>query len=1009
MEDIKKYYTTCFQDINGNIYGKLQISENTYIDFGYRDIFRDGEPQDVSETAIRLIEYIFFRSPDVASYSKLLNVYGMYIDGISAHSSNDRQVLRNLFYSLRKSGLIDIKNKPGKGYFYKLDKKIVKFGVEGDKVSDMAVLFKERFGVYPDDNENHGKTAADEGGCRTCKNTIPSENCRRLSSKFFGDGAGRLMKASGEEALSAFLALSSVYGFVSSLSGHEGAVVEDGGNLFEKLYLSVVKECESPECGDVLKIKGPLGSYKNRIMQYLYIVLEKNNPAILPVYVDIAYYEKLAESDKSITEEELVKAFREDISQVQLEFSRAKGKTPLLMLDGVRDFSVGNEGLYYAIKDSLDTFNCKKIICLDSDFTVNAQHKFGIHPLTSASYCMYLRIRSMNLYSREESVEFIRNCIRIFNVKVPSRITVESIYENLVRLNFISVDAYWLVYLLTNAMNYILNPKNNISHIYEALAAEVLGSVDKVASAAELAYGFEFGKVDIGRGNPYYDIRWKLIRKHRSMLDFLIARRYMLKLSEISVDSGSGDNVRKLDFFNMVLQKRITRFIVSMLNGNDSCEHRIMVIAGKHYDDLSKLGKSELTFWMARLKNKARKTECRSLLKEFNRVDRIRYEKADPENITEKQDAAFLLRGSSVSLIYEGDMGVFRQYINSLVTDKIANSVNRGFHLEYYGDKDYNAVDTRLDYEDTLSKGENTFKVLCKEIDLRIRKKSGNEAVTVLELMTLCNLIQARTEKHDTDERVMDVSPYIPKCIGYIDYILTRSILDDLVKVRKYFRWFKDVLTDMTKNPDGEVCIRYNPADVYNTFSKAKSRPRKGWVNRNIPRPENIVEHMHGCWLIGMLYLPEKYRVKEYCKQTVLSMLIIHDMGETITGDIDRGEKNTDPETYALAESRAMDRLLFAGTYPEAVGLTEYMDCWNQLEAKEGFNAWVAKDIDEVQAVYQYCVYYKNHRELLTKEDARGWLCNIDKLKTDPAKDIAMKLIVNNPEFGEFMGEIYPL
>ncbi|MBQ2824905.1 MAG: HD domain-containing protein [Clostridia bacterium] len=1007
MGDIREYYTTCFEDQNGNIMGRLYVEENIYIDFGCRDIFRDGRPQRVSETAIKLLEYVMFRSPDVAVYDKLLHVYGMYDNTVNAHSSYDRQVLRNLFSGLRKSGLIDIKNKPGKGYFYKLDKKIARFNVDGSTVSDMGELFHKRFGAYPEGEKGLPLSEGEEAYVTSAVAELTdrgNSECLEFSSKFFSSGALRLMKGTKKEALDAFVALDKVYGAVSSLSGHEDAVDTSSDNLFMNLYSSVVKECKNKNCGDVLKVKGPLGSYKNRVMQYLYIALEKNNPQILPFYIDIAYYEKQAESDKNITEAELIKAFRKDIDIVSRAFDKAEGRIPLLMLDGVRDFSVGNEGLYYAIKESLKAFDSKKIICLDSDFTVNVHHQFKIHPLTSASYCMYLRIRSMNLYNREESIDFIRNCIDIFRVSVPAHISAESIYESLVRLNFISLDAYWLVYLLNSAINSIVNSKNTISDIYGDLALSVLGSVNKVESAAEVAYEFEFGKLDIGHDNPYYDIRWKLIRKHRSMLDFLIAKEYITKLSEISVDSDSEDNLKKLDFFNMVLQKRITRFIVSMLRGNDSCEHRIMVIAKKHYEDLSRLGKSELTFWMARLNNKARKDECRLLLEQFNEKDKKDYESIDLKNTTEKHDAAFLLRGSSVSLIYEHNYKAFKEYITSLVTDKVANAVNRGFHLEYYGDKAYIANETRLDYKDVVSKGENTFNVLCGDLDRKMKERAKNDYVFVLELMTLCNLIQARIEKHGS-QKVFDVSPYVDKCKNYIGYLMGQNVLDELTEAYKYLRWFRNVLSDMEK--DGSLDISYNPADVFNTFSKAKGRSRKGWVNRRIPQPENIVEHMYNCWLMAMLYLPEKYNEAGYCKNTILSMLLIHDMGETITGDIDREEKLTDPEAYALAESEAMDRLLFAGTYPEAVHLSTYMDCWNKLEGKQGINYRVAKDIDEIQAVYQYCVYYKNNPGLMTKEDAMKWLPNIAKLKTNLGSELAEMLILNNPQFKEIIDEIY--
>lgn len=1018
MGDIRKYYTTCFKDKSDNIIGKLNIGENVCIDFDCRDIFVNGEPQEISETAIKILECVLIHSPGVATYQELLKVYGMYGKDINAHSSDDRQVLRNLFSILRKIGHVNVQNKAGRGYFYKLDKKIAKFSVDGNSAYDMGELFKSRFGVYPEGERGDSSVSSAEGESslvvtalaesgNSADFTAESSLGRGLefSSRFFGSGALKLMTASKEEVLEAFVSLGDVYGLNSAFSDNEDEAKAWEGNFFGELYCSVVKACKSDVCGDVLKIKGPLGSYKNRVMQYLYLALEKNNPKILPFYIDIAYYEKKAESDRKITEADLIKMFREDIALVSSAIENAGDRVPLLMLDGVRDFSVGNESLYYAIKESLDGFFCKKVICLDSDFTVNKQHKFKIHPLVSGNFCLYLRIRSLNLYDRRKSIEFIRNCISIFKVNVPAYISAENIYENLVRLNFISLDAYWLVYLLNRVLKDIVNPGNNIGDIYETLALIVLGSVDKVESAAEIAYAFEFGQVDIGHGNPYYDIRWKLIRKHRSMLDFLISRYYILRLCDLSCSGDLSLNLKKLDFFNMVLQKRITRFIVSMLRGNDSAEHRIMVIARKHYHDLSLFGKSELTFWMARLNNHVRRTECVALLEKFFEEDSRNYKSISPEDEKEKRDAAFLLRGSSVSLIYENNKKAFKDYITSLVTDKVANSVNRGFHLEYYGDKEYVANQSLLDYEDEVDKGENTFNVLCGDLDRKLKKKSHNDPVMVLELMTLCNLIQARVEVKDR-KKVFDFSPYAGKCMKYLDFVLRQNILSELTEVRKYFRWFRSMLAEAENENEGSFDIKYNRADVFNTFSKAKHRLRTGWVNRDIPDGENIVEHMYNCWLMGMIYLPETYPAEGYCKNTILSMLLIHDMGETVTGDIDRGRKNTNREEFERKESEAMDKLLFAGTYHEAVNLSPCMDIWNSFESRTGINYQVAKDIDEVQAVYQYCVYYKKHRGLMSPADARCWLANIDILNTELVRGIAEILILKNPEFTEILSEI---
>lgn len=522
---------------------------------------------------------------------------------------------------------------------------------------------------------------------------------------------------------------------------------------------------------------------------------------------------------------------------------------------------------------------------MDCDFTMNNQHKFVVHPLAPDDFMVNVRISSMNLYDKDGSIAFIKKSVDVFDVDIPEDVTAEEIYDNLVRLNFISMDAYWLVSMLNKCWRHIVSKDSNISKLYKAFCLSVVDDYQVLESASELAYEFEFGTVNFSGENVYFDMRWRLIRKHRSILDFLIAMQYLKKLDELDFNRDTHEeSVKKLNFFNMVLQKNITRFIIAILRGNDNYERKIMVIASKFYNDLSLFGKSELTFWMGRLNDRKRKEDCVKLLKKYNAEELPKYQKEDFESSYERRDVAFLLRGINVSLLYENDDEAFVYYINSLLTDKTANDVNRGFHLEYYGDKPYIPNNALLDYKDDISKGRNTLTVICLSLEKRIKNNEKANFVSVLEVMTLCNLIQARTEVNTKDD-AMDVSDYMKKSVRYLEWMKSQKIMDKVPDVRNYFCWMLSKLSD-EKAEEGHY-----QASTYNKFSKADSVVRTGWVNNGVTNPENIVEHMYNCWLIGMLYLPDECEEPEYDKNTILNMLLLHDLGETVTGDISRPEK----------------------------------------------------------------------------------------------------------------------
>ncbi len=839
-----------------------------------------------------------------------------------------------------------------------------------------------------------------------------------FSSRFFTTGAKALINVPDDEFKEHSKKLSEVFKNIINidLKNKDASAIDLSGDIIESLQQWVGQAINTFGGKDVLKIEGPLGCYKNRLIQYLYIALERYEKNIIPIYIDIAAYEKSAEGNKCIDENDFYKSFEKDIQIAEGLFRKAPQKKPLLLIDGIRNFYCKKESLYHNIDTLLHKYHRRLIVCIDTDFTVSEQNKISIHPLVSKAFDCHLKIRSMNLNRKEESLDFIRSCIDVFNVSLPAGVQAEKIYKNLVRLDFMAIDAYWLTHILHSHLNAIIDKEKDIADLYDALSLSFLGSHRLVESAAEIAYNFELGDGAPDNVNPYYDLRWRLIRKHRSVLDYLIAKYYIKKFSELKIFTDTREkNIEKLKFFNMVLPKNMTRFVMRMLTKLDDYEMQIMKIAEDYYDDLKFFGKSELTFWMGRLENTTRQQKCIKLLHKYYDKELARYKEDKFSSIEEKRKAAFLLRGISVSLIYENDDKALEYYIESLLTDKIANSVNRGFHLEYYGDKPYIPNKALLDFEDDVTVGENTLTMLCLSLEAKISKKrhytqyakrDDKLHVAKLEIMTLCNLIQARVEFSENSSP-MDITPYVDKCMNYLNWILYRLTDNDSDTVYAYFKWmYYELITYKSKYKQTHKREKFNQATVYNTYVEASNIKRAGWVNAHVKDPENIVEHMYNCWLLGMLYLPETYDNPNYDKNSILQMLLLHDLGETRTGDICRSEKRLNPEFYAQKEKDVMHSLLLTGTYPHSANLSQYIDLWNTWEAGQDINAQIAKDIDNLQAVYQFCNYYHKTPAHFTKENIFYWVSGIEEIKTELGDNLVSILLINNPLFKDIM-DIY--
>lgn len=974
----EQFYNTCYIDCYDRMAGYISLrgsSGEVIADFSSRTLYVDKKEISIPESNFRVLESLVICAPGVAVYDELFNAF--YEDSSSYANVDEnraKRVLRNCIHNISK--YIEIDNVQSKGYRITLDKKIKKINnVDKDIVHDISELFPE-LSVSLTDSEIIKATES------------KNKSALEFSKKFFHSGATEMLGKSAQDCLASLSELSGIFNCVATV---DGCACED---VIRNAYELIVDGCRYSSEKNVFRINGPLGSYKNRIMQYIYLAIEKNNGDIVPFFVDIASYERMAETDDVITEADIISAFVEDIEAVSESINRIGDKIPLLMIDGIRDFSRGNEALYHCMSRRIDELDCKMVICIDSDFTVNNQHRFEVHPLVPDDFMHSMSIDSMNLYKRRESIEFIRSTVGVSGIELSDAVTPEKIYENLVRLKFSSVDAYWLVFILKNNLQEFMGRNSKISTLYNAICIEALGSRNELDSAAELAYEFEFGSMDSPDSEANFDTRWRLIRRHRTVLDFLIAKHYINKIARLVFTRTDKEaDKSSLSFFNMVLQKNITRFVVEMLNANECYEHKIMIIAEDYYNYLSLFGKSELTFWMARLENKVRRGKCIGLLKNYNNKEIQHYKTAKFASIEEKRNTAFLIRGISVSLIHENDRKTLAQYLKTLLTDKVANSVNRGFHLEYYGDKPYIPNQSLLDFEDDITKGENTFNILCISLDRKIKHRVPSP-MALLELMTLCNLIQARLEAADCDD-VFDITYYVPKVISYIEWAIESRTLGGMADIARYFMWMHNELTAVKESG----VYRYSLSGPYDKFSCAKIIKRKGWINCKVPEPENIVEHMYNCWLMGMLYLPEQAEAAGYSKERILNMLLIHDLAERETDDISRPDKQKNLRFYDRQENDIMQSFMLSGTYPSAVGLNKYSEAWNEWDGKAGINYSIAKDIDNIQTVYQFCEYYKQNPELFTDEDIDYWLSDINDLNSEIGKEIANKLIVANPIF----------
>ncbi len=740
---------------------------------------------------------------------------------------------------------------------------------------------------------------------------------------------------------------------------------------------------------NLFKVMGATGTQKSYVLQLLYVYLSRNmdEHSYYPVYLHCDKI-KFQLSKNNITADKYLDVL---FSDVDIPVDRA----PLFIIDGLLNVVVDDFRLDFALRNKLDSFGDDYCLSIGvtSVFGDNATRMNKSH-LTKGRYeeSNILHLSRVSIYDRESCLSYLATFSQLPEEDIPS--LYDTIYKGgILFLDERIVDIFHEVSYDSSHLN------QTITDIFETELLNYLdGDKEELNLGAEEMFEFAYGVRNIDFANRTNKTLLTLICQESTFLDCLIAIHYLNKLASY-VDGGD------YSFFQMVLPKEITRFISARMKNNPQYE-RMILLLGKHYNEMTPLGKSEMSFFLGRIANVNYRDTAISLLEKIYEETKREIEqkiadekgKKTPYSDTAYRQDLFLLRGISVSLIYCGKREVLYEYIHSLIDNDLCNSINRGFHLEYYGDKRYIPNQDALDYEDNYYLGERTLELLCNAVENRLTTYNPH-IVMLLELFTVVSLVQARIE---TPIRKIQfpLLPYVKKAIDLTDRVLDRNVILDPLIVS----FFKMAKEDFTAYLERGGTLAYDPKlDLCNNYLTAKDVKRTGWLNQNIIEPESITEHMYATWFIGLVFLPnEDPSIEGYDKDNILKMLLIHDLAETKLGDIPKYDKPYLPD-YDSSENDVMLSIFLKGTYSGIGVMNEYVDSWREWYAQSTENAKIAKDIDTIQAVYQFLEYVTKYPDHFDEARIANWLAEIATVKTKWGKQIVKDLVVNNPKYKDFL------
>jgi putative hydrolase of HD superfamily len=126
-----------------------------------------------------------------------------------------------------------------------------------------------------------------------------------------------------------------------------------------------------------------------------------------------------------------------------------------------------------------------------------------------------------------------------------------------------------------------------------------------------------------------------------------------------------------------------------------------------------------------------------------------------------------------------------------------------------------------------------------------------------------------------------------------------------------------------------------------------KRIPRTGWVQAGIKEPESVADHSFRTTLLSMVLSDQMGLDTE----KVVRMALIHDLAESMTGDLTPSQK---PVDHGENESDAMAGIL--SLLPRGLG-ARYMGLWEEYEEQKTPEARLVHNADRIEMLVQALEY----------------------------------------------------
>ena len=750
-------------------------------------------------------------------------------------------------------------------------------------------------------------------------------------------------------------------------------------------FVDIIADTLSDGHNVSIQVKGLPGCAKNMLLQLaFYKMIEafrSGESNALPIYLSSSYYEKKQYSPNN-ARAEMKELISEECADYFAYLKKNPSVKPVLMIEAVREHIVSKfapEDVVMELWQDYGNFN--RIVALDVGIIKNHLQLKRTIPIMGNSSGYTFKFHSVPITEKDACLSVIRTVLDMYIDKYEGLEALD-VYNALIRLSFSTIDVFTVRLVATELSQGHSVDYTSLIDMYERMALNNLkGDDEKLLEVSEEIYRYIYDDSYVVKKAEYNASMWALPHMHNTYLEFLIAHYFC---HCVSSSKGRCD----FDFFRISMTEMENHFVYSRLYENYPLQKTLLNMILSNYDSFDVHQKSSSAYWLGKLSfAELTKPALELLLSEYTRLKPI--VKTNNATSIENRYNQYLFRSVCLGLIAHGRSDILDEYLCLLVINDVANAINRGTSIQYVGDSyrfsNYN--DFYLDTNPNL--GEQTIRILCSRVERKMYSRRSGYIET--NLVTLLTLVQARM--HTMPENLsFNLAPYCERCLALLkEYQLRpRSIVSD-----KLLFYFQTVTDDLTKYLE---TTRFDAAfSLYSSLSESRNVKRTQWIEYGVDNPESIAEHSYNAWTLAMIFLPEEYDEPKYNKLEILNMLLIHDMAESIIGDVP--SLLSEPTRDLKEQNRLLRKLFLKGTYPEVANMTHYYNVWTGYYTGQNINARIARDINTIQTACTFFDYFIKTPEKFSLDTVKKWLETENNLSTDLGYQLFERIVTRNPVY----------